>query len=154
MKRMGGLSGGTRDETGQVARGGDAPGAQDAPAIECQHCPVGAISGIQQAQFCPFIVREYPREAVLYRAGEAADYIWYIRSGVIQLTGEDGVIERRQFNSFIGTEAMETGHYRATAEVCEPAVLCGATREGFARWMASHTDSLCVVLCRAFDPGS
>ena len=126
-------------------------GKRQRAVIECQRCPVGVASGMPLGQFCPFIVRDYPQDAVLYNVGQTADYIWFVKTGVVALTGDKGTCEFKYANSFIGAEAVETGRYRATAKALSPVTLCGATRQGFAQWMSSHAESLCAAICRAFE---
>lgn len=120
-------------------------------SVECQHCPVGVASGMALGQFCPFIVRDYPKGADLYHIDQSADHIWFIKTGVVALTDDNGACEFKYPNSFIGAEAVETGRYRANAKALAPTTLCGATREGFKQWMSSHAEILCAAICRAFD---
>ncbi|MCG8425643.1 MAG: cyclic nucleotide-binding domain-containing protein [Proteobacteria bacterium] len=119
--------------------------------VDCNNCPVGTVSGVGKGQFCPFIVRSYPRNAQLYRRGDAAGYIWFVKSGVVALDDDQGACEFKYPNSFIGAEVLETGIYRATARTLEPSTLCGATREGFSQWISRNSESLCTALCRAFE---
>lgn len=124
--------------------------APAAGAVECQSCPVGAVSGVGKGQFCPFIVRQHESDTELYSADELADYIWFVKAGVVSLKAPGGHCEIKYPNSFIGIEALDTGRYRATAHTLAPTTLCGATREGFAQWMKSNAEPLCAALCRAF----
>jgi CRP-like cAMP-binding protein len=115
----------------------------------CSECPVGAASGAGQGTFCPLITRAYAQGEVLYRKGEPASYIWFVKSGVIELGKDEPAAqcsERRGPGSFIGLEALVRDEYDATARSATATSLCGATRAGFTQWLGPQSERTCVLL--------
>jgi CRP-like cAMP-binding protein len=115
----------------------------------CDECPMGAASGVGQGTFCPLITRAYAEGDVLYRKGEPASYVWFVKSGVIELDEDEraaGGSERKGPGSLIGLEALVRDEYDATARFATAASLCGATRAGFAQWLGPQSERTCVVL--------
>ncbi len=127
--------------------------------IRCEQCSLGIVSGVGRGQFCPFIVRDYKAGDVLYRAGDAASYIWFVKSGVVEIraAGEHTAAEtapgesaaevtRKSQGSFVGLEALVRDHYDANAVFASDATLCGATRAGFGQWLGPRAERTCLVL--------
>lgn len=117
----------------------DAPGSN---TDGCAGCPVGAASGAGKGQFCPFVDRSRNAGEVLYLEGEAADYVWFVKSGTVVLhrANDDnhgaGPARAVRFGgSFIGLEALVEDTYRDTARTTTDVVLCGATRDGMDAWL-------------------
>ena len=125
--------------------------------VRCDGCPVGCASGVGRGQFCPFITREVERGDVLCRAGEPADYVWMVKKGAIGLgllrTDPDRLDTIRLPGTFIGLECLVQETYLVTARVIARATLCGATRDGFLRWVWGSDVRLALVLRAALrDP--
>jgi CRP-like cAMP-binding protein len=115
----------------------------------CRECPVGAASGVGQGTFCPLITRAYAAGEVLYRKGEPASYIWFIKSGVVGLGEQERAAEcpeHRGPGSFVGLEALVRDEYDSTARVATAGSLCGATRSGFYQWLGPQSDRACVLV--------
>lgn len=115
----------------------------------CDECPVGAVSGVGQGLFCPLIERQYAKGSVLYRKGEPASHIWFVKSGMVELGDEQGVARdagRKGPGSFIGLEALVRDEYDSTARLATAGVLCGASRAGFAQWLGPQAGRTCVLL--------
>lgn len=117
----------------------------------CHGCPIGAVSGVGQGQFCPLIDRTYAQGEILYRKGDPATYIWFVKSGEVVLdAGENGSEDTHSQHkgpgSFVGLEAMVRNTYEATAKLAQTTTLCGATRAGFAQWLGPQHARTCVIL--------
>jgi CRP-like cAMP-binding protein len=131
--------------------------AIDLGELSCDACPVGCASGRSLVQFCPFIIRHYQRGAELCRAGEPADYVWLVKDGMIGLGAAPGEPDRldalRLPGSFVGLECLLGDSYRSTAKALSRATLCGATREGFLRWVRGSDERLRLMMRAALaDP--
>lgn len=117
------------------------------PATSCMTCPVGKASGVGNGQFCPLIVRDHPGGEVLFRAGEQASYVWFVRSGQVELRrGAPRPPQRKGPGSFIGLEALVCDTYATTTHSVTDTRLCGATREGFMQWLGPRCQRFCVIL--------
>jgi CRP-like cAMP-binding protein len=129
--------------------------ALDLGEMSCEACPVGCASGRSTVQFCPFIIRHYEHGAELCRAGAPADYIWLVKDGVIGLGAARGQPDHldalRLPGGFVGLECLLGDTYLATARALSRATLCGATREGFLRWVRSSNERLRLVMRAALD---
>lgn len=123
----------------------------------CRECAIGRVSGEGQGSFCPFITRSYRAGDTLYRQGDEAGYVWFVRSGSVQLertqpgdrppsAATDCAGERKPAGSFVGLESLVRARYDATAQVAEDAVLCGASRAGFAQWLGPNSERTCALL--------
>lgn len=123
--------------------------AVDLAEMSCDACPVGCASGRSAVQFCPFIIRRYERGAELCRSGAPADYVWLVKEGVIGLGAApaepDHLDALRLPGGFIGLECLVGDSYLSTARVLSPATLCGATRDGFLRWVRGSDERLKLV---------
>ena len=128
----------------------DRPDTIDLGEMSCDACPVGCASGRHAAQFCPFIIRHYERGAELCRAGAPADYVWLVKDGVVGLGGGPGEPDHlealRLPGGYIGLECVVDTSYRFSARCLSRTVLCGATREGFLRWMRASDERVRVVV--------
>lgn len=119
--------------------------------IACGDCSLGRMSGAGEGQFCPLIIRRYRPGSLLYRAGDPASYVWHVKAGVVGLSrssdpGRCGDVEALCVpGSFVGLECAVRERYLRTARVMSPAILCGATREGFDRWMRQSDERLAAV---------
>lgn len=105
----------------------------------CASCEVGRRSGLGRGQFCPFITREV---AAGQRVGvdQPPDYVWFVRRGIIALEpGHDGEsVELVLPGGFFGRDGTDLRSRRAHALTAS--LLCGATREGFERWLGSQDE--------------
>ena len=123
--------------------------------MPCDACPVSCAGGRSAVQFCPFIIRHYERGAELCRAGQPAGYVWLVKEGVIGLGSATGEPERldalRLPGSFVGLECLVGDDYLTSARALSRAVLCGATREGFVRWVLASADRLRMVMRAALE---
>ena len=115
---------------------------------QCKDCALGHTSGEGQGQFCPFIQRRYRRGDVLYREGEDATYVWFVRTGAVELRsrGRGDGVENKNEGSFVGLESLIEERYQATAQVTDDATMCGATREGMDDWLGLSRDRACMLL--------
>jgi CRP-like cAMP-binding protein len=108
--------------------------------IACHKCRLGQLSGLGQGQFCPFVMRKYEPGDIVCLAGNAADHVWYVKSGIVGLTrardmDRNGHVEAICLPaSFIGLECLVGDRFLRTARAISRAILCCATREGFQRW--------------------
>lgn len=115
----------------------------------CRECPVGAVSGVGQGTFCPLIPRAYAEGDVLYRKGEPASHVWFVKSGVIGLGEEERAAEcpaQRGAGSFVGLEALLRDEYESTARFVTAGSLCSATRSGFTQWLGPQSERTFVLL--------
>jgi CRP-like cAMP-binding protein len=123
--------------------------AIDLGELSCDACAVGCASGRSLVQFCPFIIRQYQQGAELCRAGEPADYVWLVKDGLIGLGAAPGEPDHldalRLPGSFVGLECLLGDSYVSTAKALSRATLCGATREGFLRWVRGSDERLRLV---------
>jgi CRP-like cAMP-binding protein len=123
--------------------------------LSCDTCAVGCASRRSAVQFCPFIIRRYKAGAQLCAAGEAADYVWLVKDGVIGLGGATDDPDRlnalRLPGTFVGLECLLQDSYLSTARALSPATLCGATREGFLRWVRQSDERLRLVMRAVVD---
>ena len=127
----------------------------DLGEMSCDACPVGCASGRSAVQFCPFIIRHYERGAELCRVGEPAGYVWLVEEGVIGLgvAGADSLDALRLPGGFVGLECLVGDAYLSTARALSRSTLCGATRDGFLRWMRGSDERLRLVVRAALaDP--
>ena len=126
------------------------PDTIDLGELSCDDCPVGCASGRQAAQFCPFIIRQYERGSELCRAGAPADYVWLVKDGVVGLGGgpddPDHLEALRLPGGYIGLECLVDTSYRYSARALARSTLCGATREGFFRWVRGSDDRLRLIM--------
>jgi CRP-like cAMP-binding protein len=130
-------------------RAPDRPDPVDLGELTCDACPVGCASR-SAVQFCPFIIRHYERGALLCSAGAPADYVWLVKDGVIGLGTAAGEPDRldalRLPGTFVGLECLLQETYLASARALSRATLCGATREGFLRWVRASDDRLRLIV--------
>ncbi len=136
---------------------GDRCDMLDLGEVNCAACPIGQASGAGRGQFCPFITREVGRGEVLCRAGDAADYVWMVKKGAVGLGLTRADLDRldtiRLPGTFIGLECVVQETHAATARTVARATLCGATREGFRRWVRGSDERLALVMRAALrDP--
>jgi CRP-like cAMP-binding protein len=126
------------------------PDTVDLGEVPCEACPVGCASGRSAVQFCPFIIRHYERGAALCSAGDPADYVWLVKDGVIGLGAgpdePDRLAALRLPGSYIGLECLLEDRYRFNARAMSRATLCGATRDGFLRWVRGSDERLRLVV--------
>ena len=129
--------------------------AIDLGELACEACPVGCASGRSAVQFCPFIIRHYERGAELCRAGQPADYVWLVKDGVIGLgpgpDEPDRLEALRLPGGFVGLECVLRDTYGSTARALSPSTLCGATRDGFLRWVRGSDERLRLVIRAALE---
>jgi len=133
------------------------PETIEVAGVQCSRCAIGRASGAGAGQFCPFIVRQYARGEFLCNAGDPADYIWLIKDGVVGLGRSphdvDQVEAIRLPGGYIGLECLVRDTYLCTARALTRVTLCGATREGFQRWLRQTDERVGVVLQAALsDP--
>jgi len=118
----------------------------------CRDCSVGAASGEGQGQFCPLIRREYQAGELLYEQGGEANYVWYVRSGALEVASEPQVSQdpptrdRKSAGSFVGLESLIRDRYDGTARAISDSTLCGASRAGFAQWLGPQSQRTCTIL--------
>jgi CRP-like cAMP-binding protein len=126
------------------------PAAIEIENISCDGCEVGRAAGAEEGQFCPFIIRRYTRDQVLCLAGGAADYVWFVKDGVIALSRSrddaDEVQALRLPGSYVGLECLVSGTYVYSARALSPCTLCGATREGFLGWLRQSDERVATVM--------
>ncbi len=125
--------------------------------VQCSNCALGRASGADAAQFCPFIVRQHARGAFLCDAGAPADYVWLIKEGVVGLGRSPHDVDQleaiRLPGGYIGLECLVRDTYLCTARALTRVTLCGATREGFQRWLRQTDERVGTVVAAALrDP--
>lgn len=119
--------------------------------VACHTCRLGQLSGAGQGQFCPFVMRRYEPGDILCLAGDAADRVWYVKSGIVGLSrardmDRNGDVESLCLPaSFIGLECLVGDRFLRTARAISRAILCSATREGFQRW-AEQSDERAAAI--------
>lgn len=130
-------------------RAPERPDSVDLGELSCDACPVGCASR-SAVEFCPFIIRHYEKGALLCAAGAPADYVWLVKDGVIGLgtapEEPDRLDALRLPGSFVGLECLLQDSYLASARALSRATLCGATREGFLRWVRASDDRLRLIM--------
>jgi CRP-like cAMP-binding protein len=124
--------------------------------VACGDCPVGRASGAGKGQFCPFIIRQYARGDVLCLCGGPADHVWFIKAGVVGLSRsadpDQGDVDTVCLpGSFVGLECLIEDRYLRTARTLSNAMLCGATAEGFHRWLRQSDERLTLVMHAVHD---
>lgn len=109
---------------------------------------MGRASGEGQGSFCPFISRDYQAGTVLYECGEKAAYVWFVKSGEVEVDSRTpaGGSARKTSGDFVGLESLVRPRYAGTARIAQDATLCGASRAGFAQWLGPHSERTCTVL--------
>lgn len=126
------------------------PETLEVEGVQCSRCAIGRASGVGAGQFCPFIVRQYARGEFLCTAGEPADYVWLIKEGVVGLGRSPEDVDQlealRLPGGYIGLECLVRDTYLCTARALSRVTLCGATREGFQRWLRQTDQRVGVVL--------
>ncbi|HYU14920.1 MAG TPA: cyclic nucleotide-binding domain-containing protein [Candidatus Acidoferrum sp.] len=133
------------------------PGAICLEDITCGDCALGRASGADRGQFCPFIIRRYGRGDLLCLAGDPVDYVWFIKEGVVGLSRSreldqlDEVEGLCLAGSFVGLECLVGDRYLRTARALSNASLCGATREGFLRWMRVNDERVATIMRAALE---
>ena len=129
--------------------------AIDLGEMTCEACPVGCASSRSAVQFCPFIIRQYERGAELCQTGQPADYVWLVKDGVIGLGSRPGEPDRldvlRLPGGFVGLECLLGDTYVTSARALSRATLCGATRDGFLRWVRGSDERLRLVMRAALE---
>src|SRR5262245_51863477 len=119
--------------------------------IECKDCPLGRVAGVGAGQFCPLVTRDEPPGAVLARAGEPAERLWFVKAGVIGTRGgrddqpADAVDRVYLPGSFVGLESLVGDRYEETARVLARAQLCSATLSGLREWSKQSTERLAFL---------
>jgi CRP-like cAMP-binding protein len=132
------------------------PGAILLQSVSCSDCALGRASGADEGQFCPFIMRSCGRDHLLCRSGDAADYVWFVKQGVIGLSRSrveedarpdaDEVDALRLPGSYVGLECLLADRYLYSARTLSPATLCGATRDGFSAWLRQSDERVAAVM--------
>lgn len=117
-----------------------ASGRATTPA-RCYTCPLGIASGVNEHGACPFAPRQREAGARLYVEGEAADRVWYIVSGYVALSREEGGVTWavRRDGEMLGAEALVSETYRDSAVSLTATTLCSATRDTLDRWLGPAT---------------
>lgn len=128
----------------------DRRGAVALDGVECSGCTLGRASGAHSGQFCPFIVRNYARGELLTTSGDPADYLWMVKEGVVGLTRSKDDLDQlealRLPGDYVGLECLVRDSYLCSARALTRVTLCGATRDGFQRWLRQEDGRLRVIL--------
>jgi CRP-like cAMP-binding protein len=125
--------------------------------VACSGCALGRASGADRGQFCPFIIRHHARDEILCLAGEPADHVWLVKQGVVGVdrsrdAGQpEGLEALRLPGSYIGLECLSGGRYLRTARALTPVALCGATRDGFFRWLRQDDERAATIMRAVLD---
>jgi CRP-like cAMP-binding protein len=128
---------------------------------DCKACPIGTAAGVARGYRCPLNNRTRPAGTLVYVEGESAERLWLIKRGAVVLTRDSG--ERvsegaawavRRAGAFIGIEALVRGTYADSARAESEVVLCGASRDEFARWVDSEPQAARAVLRLVLDAHS
>lgn len=106
------------------------------PEDKCDTCIVGCAAGVGRGQFCPWIPKTLSPGDILYRIGQSANYVYFVKAGEVGLARGSALDEVVPANQFIGTEALTGETYECTALAVTNVELCEATKEGIARWLA------------------
>jgi CRP-like cAMP-binding protein len=126
-------------------------------SITTHDCPLGQTSCADQSEFCPFIVRRYAGGELVCLIDDPAEYVWFVREGIIALDrsrepGDEIQADAlRKPGSFVGLESLVVDRYLRSARTVSHATLCGATREGFNRWMRQSDQRLATVMHTVFE---
>jgi hypothetical protein len=119
--------------------------------VACHACRLGQLSGVGQGQFCPFVMRRYEPGDIVCLAGDTADHVWYVKSGIVGLRRARDMDRNGDVDalclpaSFIGLECLVGDRFLHTARAISRAILCSATREGFQRW-ADQSDERAAAI--------
>jgi CRP-like cAMP-binding protein len=129
-------------------------GALSIEAVDCGECQLGRAAGVGNGAFCPFIIREHPRDQVLCRAGDPAARIWFVKRGLVGLTtrtGDDVEIDAlRLAGGYVGLECLVGDVYTYSARTLARTTLCEAPRDGFLRWLRGDEERLVAILRAVF----
>lgn len=126
-------------------------------SVTTHDCPLGRTSCADGSQFCPFVVRRYGEGELLCLIDEPAEYVWFVREGIIALDRsrdprhEIRADALRRPGSFIGLESLVVERYLRSARTVSHATLCGATRQGFNRWLRQSDQRLASVMHSVFE---
>lgn len=127
----------------------ESPGTIGVQGVQCSRCALGHASGADAGQFCPFIIRRYARGDFLCTAGAPADYVWMVKEGVVGVGRSASDVDQlealRLPGGYVGLECLVRDTYLCTARALSRVTLCGATREGFRRWLRQNDERIGVV---------
>ena len=100
--------------------------------VSCETCPHAPAEN-KCVTFCRLITRRFRAGDIVYRLGENADYVWFVKEGVIGLamSAGDSPTHLQQSGGWIGAQAAPDGTYPRTAIVLVNATLCGQPRSEF-----------------------
>lgn len=115
----------------------------------CQ-CPLATVCTRGKGPF-----REVRRQqhSILFVQGEPASQVYLVRRGTVSLhrmSTENRALGRtralRHQDSFLGIEALIDDEYQDSARAETPLVLCVASRERVAEWVADESEASLLVL--------
>lgn len=114
----------------------------------CHTCPLGVAAGVREHGACPFSPRLREAGARLYVEGESADRVWYVVSGRVALSREEGGVTWavRREGEMLGVEAVVSETYRDTAVTLTATTLCAVSRDALDRWLGPPMSPSRVVL--------
>ena len=121
------------------------------PALDgrsCVECPVGRVADTDRGQFCPLVTRSYRPGDLLAQVGQPGEYLWFVVRGVLARASADdpgNLDDRVVAGHFAGLECLLGRPYGSTVQAVTPAVVCGATREGFLNWVAQSEQRKALV---------
>ncbi len=112
---------------------------------ECSGCPCG-LAALASGSSCPFGAVARDKGDVLFREGDLAERVWFVRRGTVMLerftsaSGGARVHAVRRTGSFVGLEALVRRGYLDTARTAEPTLVCGASKAVVDHWLGDrHT---------------
>jgi len=112
-------------------------------SLGCGECALGRLSDHGRGGACPFIANKVGADELVAEKGADATHVWWVKDGAVAVgegEGEGEPVQLRLPGSFVGLEALVSRSYRATARSVTATSLCGATREGFERWVGQSPE--------------
>ena len=107
---------------------------------ECEQCACGRASQAT-GRGCPFREEAFERGDSLFREGDPAERVWFVKRGTVVMTSSAGDEESeracgvRRAGSFVGLEALVHPRYLQSARAGEPTVACAAPLAEVEAWL-------------------
>jgi len=97
----------------------------NATRVNCWDCRVGRAYMFGRGGFCPHLKKELQAGETLYLAGDVAERVWFLKSGILVLEQDDEV-RLILPDSMVGAEAGAKDVYSGTVRAISEATLCWA----------------------------
>ncbi len=117
----------------------------------CADCSIGRACRGRPAGRCIFVTRLHRAGETLFHEGEAADSVWFVKTGMVALVralpgGGEGVRAIRGEGSLLGLEVLCAPSYADSARALADVWVCGLPRSAFDAWLGDAATPARVVL--------